>query len=184
MKSVFTFLALLAITASAQEAMNAERFKSIVAKPGDTTALRPELSALPFWPKVKTTITLEYQDGKTHKEETTATAKTVEGNYIVLSLDSKYYKQTMHAVTGFDEKAKAIRTWALFGEVLTESTMVVDPKRKTSAGTAAYGDGFTEISVNSYSDRGAHHRAQVFKNGVLFMTREEEAHPIQEPPAK
>jgi len=103
-----------------------EQFKKLVADPGDTNILRPELASLPFWRDAKCSVTLKYQDGKVFKEECAQTAKTVGGRYIVFSTDSQYYKQTMHAIVGYDEKALAIKQWGLFGDTLTEETMIFD----------------------------------------------------------
>lgn len=175
--------ALLSIPAWGQEAMTAERFKSIVATPGDGEALRPELAVMPLWRYSKTSITMKFQDGTTVDEECVATAKTVQGKYIVVSLESKFYHQTMHAITGFDDKALAVRNWGLFGDVVTEATVVVDAEKKISASSASYGDGLTELSVSSYSDREASDRALVYKHGVLFMTRVAKTHPIPDPGA-
>jgi hypothetical protein len=172
---------LLSVCVSGQESMTAERFRSIVASRGDTNALRRELAVLPFWRNTKTEITLKYQDGKTFKEECIGSAKTVGGRYIVFSMESQFYKQTMLAITGFDERANAIRQWGLFGDTVTEGTVVVDPEKKVSAWTSAYGDGYTEIQVSTYSDTEATDHALVYKQGVLFMTRDAKTYPISEP---
>ena len=161
-----------------QEAMTPELFNKLVATPGDTNSLRPELASLPFWRDAKCSVTLKYQDGKVFKEECIQSAKTIGGRYIVFSTDSQYYKQTMHAVAGYDEKASAIRQWGLFGNTLTESTMIFDSEKKTSASTSTYAGGFMEISVGSCSDKEMSDRALVYKDGVLFMTREVKTWPI------
>jgi hypothetical protein len=168
---------LVATLASAQEAMTVEQFTKLVASPGDTRGLRPELASVPFWPDATCSITLKYQDGKVFNEECYQTAKTVGGKYIVFSTDSHVYKQMMHAIIGYDEKALAIRQWALFGDTLTESTMNFDPQRKINAATATYTGGFMEISVGSYSEKETSDRILVFKDGVLFMTREVKMRP-------
>ncbi len=158
--------------------MTLERFKKIVAAPGDTNALRPELASLPFWRNAKCSFAVKYQDGRTFKEECDSRAKTVEGRYIVYSLDSQHYKQTMYAITGYDEKASTIRDWGLFGDTVTEATTVFDPARKVSAWTSNYGDGFMEISVKSYSNEGMTAHDLVYKDGILFMTRDVKLWPI------
>ena len=158
--------------------MTPKRFKELVATAGDTDALRPELATLPFWRSAKCSITMRYQDGKVSKEDCTQTAKTIAGKYIVFSMDSQYYKQTMHAIAGFDEKASAVRQWGLFGDTLTEATMIFDPETKVSASTSRYGDGFMEISAGSCSDREMTDHSVVYKDGVLFMTRDAKTRPI------
>jgi hypothetical protein len=161
-----------------QETMTAERFRKIVATPGDTNVLRPELASLPFWRSAKSSIGLKYQDGRVFKEECLSTAKTVEGRYIVYSLDSQYYKQTMYAIAGYDERASAIRQWGLFGDTVIEATVVFDPDKKISAWTSSYGEGFMEISVMSYSDQESTDHALVYKDGALYMTRDAKTRPI------
>ena len=159
--------------------MTPEQFRKLVAIPGDTNALRPELASLPFWRDAKCSITLKYQDGRVFKEECAQTAKTVGGRYIVFSVDSQYYKQTMHAIAGYDEKASAVRQWGLFGDTLTEATMNFDPERKICAWTATYSGGSVmEISMGSFSDKEMSDRTLVYKDGVLFLTREVSTRPI------
>jgi hypothetical protein len=164
--------------ASSQEAMTPVRFKELVAKPGDTNALRPELASLPFWRHANCSVTMKYQDGKVFKEDCVQSAKTVEGKYIVFSMDSKFYKQQMYAIAGYDDKASAIRQWGLFGDTLTEATMIFDPRKKISASTSTYGEGFMEISVGSCSDTEMSDHTLVYKDGVLFMTRDVKTSPI------
>ena len=106
---------------------------------------------VPFWSDSKILITAKYQNGNIAKEECATSTKTVEGRYIVSSIDSKFYKRTMYSITGFDEKASAIRVWGLFGEMVTEGTIVVDREKKVIAMSSAYGEGFTEISVGTCS---------------------------------
>jgi hypothetical protein len=160
-----------------QEQMTLERFRKIVATPGDTNALRPQLASLPFWRNAKCSIALRYQDGRTFNEECDSRAKTVEGRYIVYSLDSQYYKQTMYSITGYDENASTIRDWGLFGDTVTEATVVFDPAHKVSAWTSSYGSGFMEISVKSYSDQEMTAHDLVYTNGILFMTRDVKVRP-------
>ncbi len=180
MKAFCIYLVLLTAgsTWSAEE-MTPKRFKELVATVGDTNALRPELASLPFWRKAKCSITMKYQDGKVFKEECLQTAKTIGGRYIVFSMESDYYKETMHAIAGYDEKASAIRQWGLFGDVLTEATVIFDPEKKLSASTSRYGDGFEEISVGSSSDAEMSDHTLVYKRGVLFMTRDAKTQPIR-----
>jgi hypothetical protein len=161
-----------------QEPMTLEQFSKFVDAPGDTNALRPELASLPFWRNGTCSVTLKYQDGRIFKEECVQTAKTVGGKYIVFSTDSQYYKQRMYSIAGYDEKASAIRLWAHFGDTLTEATMIFDSDRKISASTASYAGGFMEISVGSHSEKEMSDHTLVFKDGVLFMTRDVLTRPI------
>jgi len=158
--------------------MTPDLFKKLVATPGDTNVLTPQLASVPFWRKAKCSVTLKYQDGKVFKEEGEQTAKTIGGKYIVFSMDSQYYKQTMHAIAGYDEKASAFRQWGLFGDALTEATMIFDSEKKISASTSTYAGGFMEISVGSFSEKEMSDRTLVYKDGVLFLTREVRTWPI------
>jgi len=152
--------------------MTPKRFRELVATAGDTNALRPELASLPFWRDAKCSITMKYQDGRVFREDCTLTAKTIAGNYIVFSMDSLYYKQTMHGIAGYDVKASAVRQWGLFGDTLTEATMIFDPERKVSASTSRYGDGFMEISAGCYAGTEMTDHTVVDKDEILFMTRD------------
>jgi hypothetical protein len=174
-----SLLLLTAGTIWGAEEITPKRFRELIATAGDTNALRPELASLPFWRNAKCSITMKYQDGKVFKEDCPATAKTIGGKYIVWSMESKYYKQTMYAITGYDEKASAIRQWGLFGDTLTESTIVFEPEKKLSASTSRYGDGFEEISVGSCSDTEMTDHTLVYKDGILFMTRDVKTQPIR-----
>jgi len=178
MKALFFYLALLVAGNAWSQEMTPKLFKELVGTVGDNNALRPELAVLPFWREAKCTTTMKYQDGKVFTEDTIQTAKTIAGKFIVFSMYSQYYKQMVYAVAGFDEKASAIRQWGLFGDTLTESTMIFDPDTKASASTARYGDGFLEISAGSCSETEQTDYTVVYKNGVLFMTRHAKTQPI------
>jgi len=179
MKALYVCLVLLIVGNARGEEMTPKRFKELVAIAGDTNALRPELAALPFWREAKCSITMRYQDGKVFQEECIQTAKTIAGKYIVFSVDSRFYKQTMHAIAGYDEKASAIRQWGLLGNTLTEATVIFDLEKKLSASTSRYGDGFEEISVGNSSDVEMSDHTLVYKDGILFMTRDARTRPIR-----
>jgi len=173
MKLLFFCVALLATgNAFGEEAMTVKRFKELVASPGDQQALRPELAAMPFWKKTITKLSTKYKDGKVFEEECAGTSKTVEGNYAVMSIDSKLYKQTMYTIVGYDEKALAVRQWGLFGDVLTQATVVFDPVNKVSASVGRYDGGFEEISAFAFSEKQISGRTVVSKDGAHFLTRE------------
>jgi hypothetical protein len=160
------------------EEMTPTRFRELVATAGDTNALRPELTSLPFWTNAICGITMKYEDGKVFNEDCVQTAKTIGGKYIVFSMDSHYYKQTMYAIAEYDDNALAIRDWGLYGDTLTGATMVFDPGKKVSASTSRYGD-FEEISVGHNSDSEMSDHTLVYKNGRLFMTRDVTTRPIR-----
>jgi hypothetical protein len=84
-----TTLVLLPFQVLGQEQMTPARFRKIVSTPGDSTPLIPELSAAgPLWTNATVSISLKYESGKTFKEEVAATAKTVEGKYVVTTVRS------------------------------------------------------------------------------------------------
>jgi hypothetical protein len=179
MKILLSIYLALVVTvfARANDTMTPERFRQLATMPGDTNALRPELASLPFWKYGKCSVAMNYQNGKVFKEDCIQTIKTVEGKYIVSSLDSKFYKQTMYSVTEYDEKASAIRLWGLFGNTLTQATMVFDLKKKISASTSTYAD-CVEISVGSSSTNEMSEHTLVYKSGTLFMTRDVKTIPL------
>jgi len=179
MKTSLWLCLLLLVTdvVAAQETMTPERFKQLVATPGDNTALRPELASLPFWKNSKCNVTMKWQNGKIFKEDCLQTSKTIGGKYLVFTTESKFYNRTMYAVGEYDEKASAIRLWGLYENTLTQATMVVDLEKKISASTSNYGD-FMEISVGSCSANEMSDHTLVYKNGVLFMTRDVKAQPL------
>jgi hypothetical protein len=175
----FLLLSLLSGVAWSEESLTPAQFKKIVATPGDTKPLRPELAALPFWRNAICSVTLKYEEGRLVKEDCLQTAKTVAGKYIVFTTDSQLYKQPMHCIVGYDQRASAIKQWGLYKDTVTEATMVFDPEKKVTASTSAYGGGFMELSITSASDNEMSGHARVYKNGVLFLTREVKTRPIK-----
>ena len=90
--------------AAGQEEMTVARFKQIEAKQGDDKPLIQQLARIPIWKKAVINISTKYQDGKSFKEECSAATKTVEGRYIVYTVESQYYGQPMSSILEFDEK--------------------------------------------------------------------------------
>jgi len=175
---ISTFVAMMVTgLAWGEDAMTVEQFKKIVATSGDSTPLRAELAPLPFWRDAMCSVTIKHQDGKVFKEDCAQTAKTVSGKYIVFTVESKFYKQPISAIVGYDDSALAIRTWGLFGDTLSQSTIVFDPEKKISASTSTYSNDIMEISVESYTEKETSERTLVYKNGVLSMTREVKTFP-------
>jgi hypothetical protein len=164
--------------------MTPELFKSISDTPGDTKPLIQKLAAVPFWSEAVCSNHMSYSDGKVFTEECSVAAKTVQGKYIVFTMDSQYYKQPMHGILSYDEKAQAYKQWALFGTNLTEATVVIDFERKISAWTGTYGPGFMEISVGTFSDKESSEHAVAYKNGTLFMTRDSKTRAVTKPNAE
>ena len=161
-----------------QEAMTPKRFKELIATAGDTNALRAELASFPFWRTAACDLTMRWQDGRVFRETCPANARTIAGKYIVFSVASKYYQQTMYSIAGYDEKASAVRQWALSGDTVLESTMIFDSEKKVSASTSRYSPGFMEISAGTFSDKEMTDHTVVYKDGTLFMTRDSRTWPI------
>ena len=181
--ALLSFVLLACSSAGGQEAMTVEIFKKIVDTPGDSTPLLPKLAPVPFWSEAVCTNLMKYQDGRVFAEECSVSAKTVQGRYIVFTLNSQYYKQPMHGILSYDEKSQAHRQWALLGTNLTEATLVIDFEKKISAWTGRYEPGFMEISVGTFSDKESSEHALAYKDGVLFLTRDSKTRPITQPSA-
>jgi hypothetical protein len=171
-------LLLLSITAFSQEQISAEKFDQIASAPGDKTPLSGKLAVFPFWTNSEANIFLKYEDGRTFKEDDVVTAKTINGKYIVFTMQSQFYKQPMNSIVTYDEKKLAFKVWGKYGETVTEGITVLDSKKKTYKTSSSYGDGFTEAGSGSYSDKGDSGRTLVYKNGTLVMTREVKSTPL------
>ena len=172
------FLCLLSSLAWSQEYLSPSEFKKIVATPGDAKPLRPELAALPFWRNAICSVRLKYEEGRLVEEDCPQTAKTVSGKYIVFTTESQLHKQPMHCIVGYDQRASAIKQWGLYKDTVTEATMIFDPEKRITASTSTYGGGYMEISVTSASDNEMSGHGLVYKNGVLFLTREVKTRPV------
>jgi hypothetical protein len=180
--TIFGIMALSSVAVLGQDQMTPARFREIASTPGDNLPLNPKLSAAgPLWTNVSITIALKYENGKTFNEEVAETAKTVGGNYIVTTISSRFYKQPMESIMTYDEKASSYKVWAVFGETITEGHIVYDLQKKIYAMNSAYGDGFTELDVGSYNDKESYDKTLIFKQGVLFCTRESKSAPVIKP---
>lgn len=87
---ITTSLFLLSILVSAvcgQDVMTLERFKELVAAPGDTKNLRQELAVAPYWVRSRFTNTMRYAEGRVLHEEGDVTRKSVGGEYILVSFN-------------------------------------------------------------------------------------------------
>ena len=166
-----------------QETMTLARFREIVGTPGDAVPLAPQLAAVPFWTNAVVSNVMTYASGKVFQEEMTQTARTVGGKYVVFTVQSKFYNQPMNSILAYDEKASALKVYGLYGngpggDIVTEGTAVYDFARKTYTITSSYGDGFNETTTGSYTDTEDSAKTVVYKEGVLFMTREVKTRPI------
>jgi len=166
-----------------QETMTPARFREIVGTPGDAVPLMPQLAAVPFWTNAVASNVMTYASGKVFPEELTQTARTVRGEYVVFTVQSKFYNQPMNSILAYDKKASALKVYGLYGDghaddIVTEGTAVYEFARKTYTITSSYGDGFKETTTGSYTDREDSAKTVVYKDGVLFMTRKVKTHPI------
>lgn len=162
---------------------DASTVPEIVGKPGDAVPLVPQLAAIPFWTNAAISNVMTYASGKVFQETLTQTARTVGGKYEVFTVQSKFYNQPMNAILTYDETSSALKVFGLFGDdrggdVLTCGTAVYDYAKKTYTITSSYGDGFKETTTGSYTDKEDFAKTVVYKNGVLFMTREARTSPI------
>jgi hypothetical protein len=164
-----------------QQSMTLGQFNKLVATPGDTNGLRPELAAFPFWKTARCTNFYRFQDGRELREECGATTKTIGGKYVVYSMDSQYYKEPIRAIIEYDDSASAIKSWGIITNSVAVTTVVCDPQKKITASTGTHGE-FTEISVGTYSETEASDRVWVYKGGVLFVTRETKSWPVKAEP--
>jgi len=166
-----------------RETMTPARFREIVATPGDALPLVPQLAAVPFWTNAAISNVMTYASGKVYEEALTQTACTVAGKYEVFTVHSRFYKQPMNAILTYDENAQALKVYGLFsdgqgGDIVTCGTAVYDYAKKTYTISSFYGDGFSETTTGSYTDREDFARTVVYKNGFLFMTREARTRPL------
>ena len=172
---------LLAGIARGEDSMTLEKFNTLVATPGDTNALRPELSSFPLWTAARCTTVIKLPDGQVFTEESVATAKTIGGKYIVCSMGSQFSKEPLQSVIGYDEQASALKSWGIAGSSLAVGTIVLDPQRRITAFSGTHGD-VMQISVGTYSDTNSFSRTLVYKNGVLSLTRHVSLWPMRAEP--
>jgi len=165
---------------SGRAPLSVEDFTKIASSPGDDKPLLPQLAkAGPHWANATVAVTIKYQDGRVFNEKMASTSKTVNGKYVVTTAESQFYHQKITAISTFDERASAYRTWSLIGNVVAEQTAVHDFDKKIYATSSSYGDGFVEVGAGSYSDAAESSKTLVYKDGVLFMTREVRVTPIE-----
>ena len=166
-----------------RETMTPARFREIVGTPGDAVTLMPQLAAVPFWTNAVASNVITYASGKVFREELTQTARAVRGEYVVFTVQSKFYNQPMNSILAYDEKASALKVYGLYGngpggDIVTEGMAVYDYARKTYTITSSYGDGFKETTTGSYTDTEDSAKTVVYKDGALLMTREVKTRPI------
>jgi len=176
---VFVAIVLSSVTVRGQEQMTVARFREIASTSGDSVPLNPRLTAGgPLWTNATIAISLKYANGTNFNEVVSETAKTIGGRYVVTTIQSQFYKQPTDSILTFDEKASAYKVWAIFGETVNEGHIVYDFQKKIYAMNSAYGNGFTELDVGSYTATESSDQTQIFKNGILFCTRASKCTPV------
>ena len=156
----------------AQQTMTAEKFREIASSPGDDVTLNTNLLAAgPLWTNATVTVDLMYADGKKFHEAIPASIKTVKGNYLVATINSSLYKQPVNTIGAYEEATGCYKVWALYGEMLTESTMVCDTNKRIYSFYSAYG-GTLEYGVGSWNATNKWSHTLIMKEGVLFCTRD------------
>ena len=168
--ALLSLLLLSSASARAQERMTLDEFKKIADTPGDTTPLSSRFNGLPLWTNSNLSISLKYADGRTVNEDTVQTAKTIGGKFVVTTTQTQR-QGPRYSIFTYDEKASAYRIYALYQDAVIEGTMVIDLKKKIAAVSSIFGD-LAEISVGSFSDTERSERSQIYKCGVLYLTRE------------
>jgi hypothetical protein len=177
---ILLLLSMVLCRALSAETMTPDRFREIVATPGDNVPLEPKLAAVPLWTNSVVSNDMKYENGKMFKEEMPQTAKTIGGKYVVFSTKSTYYHQVMNGILAYDKGTETLKVYGLFGDgrggdVVTEGTVVYDFDHKTFSINSTYGN-FKEITTGSYSEIESSEKTLVYKDEVLFMTREAKTH--------
>ena len=179
--AILTFSACLGFS---QQTMTPGRFRELAAASGDLVPLTPHLSPVPFWTNAVVNSVTTDAKGKVFKEAIPVTARTVGGKYIVFTLYSKFYQQPMNAILTFDEDASTLRDYGLSsdghgGDMLIEATVTYDYTRQTYTMVSSYGGGFKEVTTGSYTQAEDSARTVIYKDGVLFQTRETMTRPVR-----
>ena len=172
-------------TASAQEGMTPERFREIVAKPGDNVPLDSNLANVPFWTHAAISNVTTNADSKVVVDNMALTARTVGGKYIVFTIYSELYHQTTSTIVAYDKAASAIKNYALYnssqgGDTVIEGTIIYDYAKKTYTIFAEYGDGFKEITHGSYTAQADVAHTVIYKDNTLILSREVTTRPTSQ----
>jgi hypothetical protein len=156
--------------------MTVKRFRKIVDAPADSVPLSAPLSLTPVWPHVVISNVMTYASGQVLQEEMKGGSHTVEGKYVVSAMNSQLYNQKFYYVTMYDAEEAVIKNYALTDNgkgrpMISESRVYPDFTNKTYIAKAVYGD-FIESTTGSYTDTNEICKSLIYKNGVLFLTRD------------
>lgn len=170
---------------SSQETITPERFREIIAAPGDNVPLDPKLASVPFWTHASMSNVMTYASGKVLVDHMALTSRSVGGKYIVFTIYSELYHQTINTIVAYDDKASALKNYALYnsgqgGDMIIEGTIIYDYAKKTYTIFSSYGDGFKEITNGSYTSKEDVARTAIYKNDVLVLNREVTTRPVTE----
>jgi hypothetical protein len=182
--NVLSFLLLAGVvgTLAAAEVMDTTRLNQIIAEEASTNALPPQLAGLPRFPKSIQKVTFVFVNSKTntveHKGtekyvETKSDGKTVDGRYIVSSLDMGADGR-LFAITTYDPDLEVLRRWMLSPDgTITESLGLMDPTKHSVAWRGRFRDGRTEyLAVEMGEAKKVRWEARTFRDGRLLMKEE------------
>jgi hypothetical protein len=162
----------------ARSNMSPEKFDKLVSTPGDSIPLSGQITNFPFWPKAETSIVLKYEDGRIVKDHVVSVAKTINGKYIVFTMQSQLYQQPLNSIVSYNAESSTFEIWGNDGDSILKSTVVLNEQNRTYKSSASYGDGYTESGIGSWSDNEQSTRVSFYKNGTLIMTRDGKTAPI------
>lgn len=157
-------------------------FNEIAATAGDNVPLNSKLAAVgPVWTNATISISIKYEDGRSFEEEVPLTCKTVQGKYIVTTIYPQNNQKPTNTVVTYDDKTSSYKIWAMSREKIIEGQLIYDLRKKLYAVHSARSDGVTELGVGSYSDTESSSRTFIYKDGVLFSTRDSKTTPSTKP---
>jgi len=89
----------------------------------------------------------------------------------------------MNTILTFDEKASALKAYVLHknrqgSDIITEGSVAYNFATKTYAITVSSQGNITETTKGSYTDTEENAKTVIYKDGVLFLTREVTTWPV------
>jgi hypothetical protein len=169
-------------SAGAALTLDATRLNQIIAGDACTNAPPAQLQAIPRFPKSVQKVTFIFASGQTNSVEQKGTEKyvetrndekTVDGRYIVRTLDLGT-EGRLYAVITYDPDLVAFRRWMVFPDgAITVSTGLMDPTRRAIAWRARSEDGHADyLAIEMYEAKKVRWEARTFRDGRLFMREE------------
>jgi hypothetical protein len=156
------------------ELMTAERFRQIASSPADATPLSPKLAAVPglMWTNAAVNVLVQFPDGRIFTNDVIRTAKYVGGKYVIFTVRATPSDEPMDSIVSYDEKASAYKVWGISGNAVSEQTLVFDFEKRIYATSSGSSDGFSALGIGYFNETNDVEHASIFRNGVLFITRE------------